>query len=224
MSEHSRKRGRKLRDGIDEEIHRNRSMIRRGLRYIRDQTFPKESIQSENKYGVLDIERIISAVTAREIQLLKERRLHEIRETKASIQTDEPTAIFGSPVSVRMMLCQLSVSNCVDNSFRQIFHTIRGRKDPANNCVSMTPECHILLGKACEQMILEITTRACIDAENSSSSKRITSTNILRSLPVCSRQFDENRVIGSFSFAQDALDRSSGLSPNPLDQISVLHK
>lgn len=224
MSEHSRKRGRKLRDGIDEEIQQNRARIPRGLRYIRDESCPKECIFAENKYGVPDIERIISTVTSREIQLLKLRKLHEIRETKTAFATEDPTAIFGSPVAVRMTLCPLSVSNCVDNSFRQIFHTMRNSNELANNSVSMTPECHILLGKACEQMIMEITTRASMDAESSRSSKRITSTNIMRSLPVTSRRSAKNGVIGQFSFAQDVLDRYPGLPLNPLDQISVLHQ
>jgi hypothetical protein len=223
--ENGRKRGRKLRDDVDHEIQSMRSRTLRGLRYLRDSSFQRETNPSDNDDACLDVERIVSGVMSREIQLLKQRELQEIRETVSQLPPDEPTsAVFGSPVAVRTMLCQLSIAACVENSFRQIFHATRTAEANHNNCVSLTPECHILLSKACEQMIIDISTRACLDSDISRGSSRITSANILRSLPVLSGRWNENPLVGNFSFAQDVIDRSLEVSTHPLDVITKLHR
>ena len=224
MSENPRKRGRKLRDNIDDEIRESQSKTLRGLRFLRSHT--EGDIEPDYKQDRLsDVEKTVADVLSREIQLVKERLLFEIRETVSPVQTkDESVAVLGSPVAVRMLLCQFSIANCVENSFRQIFHATRHQQIQANRCVALTPECHILLSKACEQMIIDITTRACLDAECTAGSARITSTNILRSLSTVSRKWGHSQRGAQFSFAQDAIDRSLHLPLHPLDQIATLHR
>ncbi len=222
--EQNRKRGRKLRDSVDDEIRRVRSKTKRAFKYIKDPAFKHTW---ETRYGIsspLDVEKLVSSVLLREVDLLRQREIQEIRESVSEITTEDPTAVLGSPVAVRTMLCQLSIASCVENSFRQIFHATRKSENKTHNYVSVTPECHILLSKACEQMIIEITTRACIDAENSRGTSRITSANIMRSLPVISRRWSTRSLVGNFSFAQDVMDRNRELPLHPLDQISKLHR
>lgn len=219
-----RKRGRKLRDEVDDEIRRTRLRTLRGVKYVKDDNFLLGSANDDTGPSFMDAEKVVSAVISREVEILKKRDIQEIRESVTDAVIDDPGAVLGSPVAVRTMLCQLSVASCIENSFRQIFHATRGPESKPRNFVSITPECHILLSKACEQMIFEISTRAYIDAHNSRMSSRITSVNIMRSLPVISRRWSDRSLSGHFSFAQDVIDRDSDLPIHPLDQISHLHR
>jgi hypothetical protein len=170
-----------------------------------------------------DDDDIIATVLAREVSILRERGLQEIRETHVSSDYHD-SAVMGSPVSVRLMIPQLSILPCVNNSFRQIAHMRKVAGIHSTDSVSLTPECHILLSKACEQMIVEVTSRALLDASRSKTSDVMNHVNIIRSLPVWDVEDCPNRKRNDFAFANDVIDRFSDKPANPFDILSSLHR
>jgi len=170
-------------------------------------------------------EEIISAILSREVAILRERGLQEIRETQLSNDLLQEGAVMGSPVSVRLMIPQLSILPCVNNSFRQISHLQKTRGNQIQDCVSLTPECHIIISKATEQMISEISTRAFLDASRGRSPETVNHLNIIRSLPVWNFEGGCSTCPRSdFAFANDTIDRFSEQTDNPLDILSALHR
>jgi hypothetical protein len=203
-----RKRGRKPRDDIDQELEQRRQETKRGCRYV--------GIRED-----VTADQCIQAVLARELEVLKSRDLVEFREAPVnSVETnDAEDGVSGSPVCTRLMIPHLSAMKCLTNSMRQIAHATQ---DDAHT-FSFTPECHVLMSKACELFVVEMTSRAYRDAAVGAVSSNLSADNlVLGTTSAWRTTIDDVTRVSPFDFLCD-VPGTNGRSEEPLDILGRLH-
>ena len=202
-----KKRGRRSRDVIDDDIKSSRARLRRGIPHLVDH-LGKEAIQD------MMIDELVLRTLEREKQIVRNKELVEIRE----IPVDEELASFGgSPVTTRLAIHVNSISKTLSNAFKQI-SLIPGNQLPD---ISFTPEAFILMSKACEQFIIELTVRAHIFAILSGSPHFLSASHISNAVRSAWRSNSDFASTGSFDFLTDVIERRAD---NPVDMLEIIAK
>ncbi len=182
----SKKRGRKLKDEIDYEMDNKRKTVRRGVNSI-------PSLLDDND---VTIWKILNT----EIEIIRKNCLNEIKETVAT----EP------PITVRLPITQLAVSNVVEVVKKQVEFV-----NQEDSGVSFTNECHIALSKACELMLIEITSRSFFEYANCKDSQ-ITESHLVDGIRSAWGSSSDYQFKNCFDFLKDVLDH---YKQHPYDHI-----
>lgn len=205
-----RKRGRRSSDAVDGDIKTSRSRLSRAVPYIMDQVGSRGLTEQP-------IDGLVQLALDREMQIVRDKELVEIRE----IPVPEKISSFnGTPVTTRLAIHVNSVSKCLNHAFKQIAFHENGRVPP----ISFTPEAYILMSKACEQFILEITVRSFVTSVLSGSPHFLSSSSLALACRSAWRSKNDLASNGSFDFLIDTVDRFPGKARELLDFIASIHK
>ncbi len=202
-----RKRGRKNKDVVDDSLDFERRATKRGFAHV---TVPKHASADD----------VTLAVLARELEILKARDFMEIREAPSSTNNIEEDCVSGSPVCTRLLLPQMSVMNCLTNSTKQVsFATGYQTRNFA-----FTPECHVLMSKACELFITEIASRVFLDATRDRGLTTLSSDNLRISTKSAWRvPVDDGQSNSApFDFLQDMFTEADG-GNDSLEKLVRIH-
>lgn len=199
-----RKRGRKTKDFLDDTLAHDRKVSKRGIAYV---DLPAHASSDD----------FTRAILARELEILKSRDFKEIREVPPGNNQDEDYA-SGSPVCARLLLPQMSIMNCLNNSNNQISYSGGGRN------LQFTPECHVLMSKACEFMITELASRALIDASRDHNLATLAEDNLFMGIRNAWRApgHDSQSNGAPFDFLSDLIDRMD-THIDPRDKLVRIH-
>lgn len=215
-----RKRGRKAKDPIDANIENSRKMVLRGIPHLLSTAMSVSGLQTKFNFSNDEITR---EVIARELQITRDRELIEIREVPV---TDVASQIGGCPVATRLALPQFAVSRSITNCIDQLgFYqtTTPDKKATELNSTLFTPESLIVLSKACEQMVVELSVRAFLDASDGASPRLLSSQHLAEGARAAWKSRErEYSAQGCFDFLGDVFDRDG--EDEIVDPFDTIHK
>lgn len=214
-----KKRGRKNRDDTDQRIREARTQVPRGLKHVIGLKSLADTLR-EHRYTA---DEMVRAALDRELDITRDHELVEMREVPID---DEGNSLGGSPVSVRLALPALSVAKCLTQAEAQIrlFQDTDEQSAPLSSF--FTPEAHILLSKACEQLVIELSTRAFLQSAMSGSPNLVTAQSLRDGVTSAwSSKGTEYSAIQSLHFLTDVIDRFEDESLwDDLDSVAKIHR
>jgi hypothetical protein len=206
-----KKRGRKILDPIDAGIKIARKRLRRGARFL---------IDTDNRcISEISVDNLVRNALFRETNIVKYKENVEFREIPVS---DDIETLGGCPVATRLSIPHTSIAKCLNNSFDQICFRERVIES-ARRSAFFTPEAHILLSKASEQFVLELSVRAFFHALCIGHPHLISSSDLVHSVRTAWRSGESFSSRGSLDFLNDTIDRSIQTFPDILDVIRRIH-
>lgn len=213
----AKKRGRKRKDSTDQIIEAIRNDIPRGINFV------DAVIESSPCHDILLSDDLMQLVLAHELDLVRDRRLSEFRETECTVVDESHGIAGGSPVSVRMRFPPQSVYNCLRSVFDQIVYSRTQKSQTNSNMHSFTHESHILLSKTCELIMSEAVCRAYLMASKAASGCVIDRIHITTGLRSAWKSHPcDISGNSSFDFLVDSVGMESSMI-SPLDRLSIVH-
>lgn len=210
-----KKRGRKLSDEVDNRIKITRKEMLRGIPYFLDNNRPRPDLISQ------PIDELVWVTLEREKEIVKNKQLLEVREIPVE---EDSNSLGGSPVTTRMALPVQRVAKCLNNSFFQLLFAHHVQGTDANSPAFFTPEAYILMGKACEQFIIELSVRAYMVAVASGKPNMLTAADLVSAIRAAWRSSDTYSYNGSMDFLTDAIDRFTDDPCDGLDRLAKIHR
>jgi hypothetical protein len=216
-----KKRGRKLGDGIDVEIRESRKKIHRGLPSVVSCCQQNSDSEIYDELFMKPYDDIVRKILDRELKIVKEKELIEIREVPIG---DESNSLGGSPVSTRLAIPPASVAKCLNNAMSQMnyYEQTCCRQIPRG--VNFTPEAHIFMSKACELMIIELTSRSFLAALHEGSPAVISASSISNAVKGAWKSSNLCPHADSFDFLLDRVDRFEVKDRGILDRMGLIHR
>ena len=212
-----RKRGRKAIDEVDHHIKDTRRTLLRGIPFIIDRT------PNIFKEPDLSLDEVARSVINRELDLIRNRDLVEIRQV---CNIDQSSGWPTTTVATRLSIPVLASSRCINNAMSYLQHfefEESGQESPA---AFFTPEAYILLSKTCEQLIVELASRSFMNAVLSGGGRLLDAPHLADAVRSTWKSRErEYSAAGAFDFLIDTLDRFDDFSlTDPIDKIGKIHR
>lgn len=213
----SKKRGRKAADSVDSTIKEKRTRTPRGIPHLLSMAIRNDIAEY---IMACPNDKFVNEILEREQNVIRNRELIEMREVPLD---DDGTSLGGSPVSTRLLLPPASVAKCIKHAMEQIQH-FDMESNRESQETNFTPEVHVILSKACEEFVIEMVSRAYLDAMQTGTPHFVSDANLKRSVRNAWKSDACYPSYGSLDFLIDRVDRSGETSCDPLDSITRIHR